>query len=104
MVSLSVTNAKLALLSGGTGRFQHLSVTGTKIAKLTVDDSHIANLNVNKLLAGEIDTSKIKICGWSAINYTLIGDSYFESRGRFTRTWLGKNKLTIFTSVLKMVI
>ncbi|WP_313429866.1 phage tail spike protein [Siminovitchia terrae] len=92
IADLAVTNAKLANLSVGTAQMQNLSVTNAKIASLAVDDAKIADLSVTKLKAGTIDTSKIKIRGGSAIDYTLIDGSYFESRGRFRRTWLGKTK------------
>ena len=92
IANLSVTNAKIGTLAVGTAQLQDAAITNVKIANATIDDAKIASLSVNKLLAGEIDTSKIKIRGGSAIDYTLIDGSFFESRGRFSRTWRGSTK------------
>lgn len=65
------------------------AITNLKVGKLAVDDSHIANLSAVKITTGEIDGNKVRIRGGSATDYTLIDGSYLESRGRFTRTFLG---------------
>ncbi|MEK3890257.1 phage tail spike protein [Bacillus sp. FSL K6-3431] len=92
MANLSVTNAKLGLLSVGTAQMQNLSVVNGKIGNLAVDDAKIANISVSKLKAGEMDTSKITIRGGSSIDYMLIDGSRLESRGRYNMRWHNKSK------------
>ncbi|MCM3111689.1 phage tail protein [Lederbergia lenta] len=85
----SVTNLKIGTGAVDTLQVKDGAIARAKIGLLAVDDARIANISVSKLLAGEIDTSKIKIRGGSSIDYTLIDGSYFESRGRFARIWRG---------------
>ncbi len=89
IANLAVTNAKIGALAVDNAKIANLAVTNAKIANATITDAKIASLSVSKLLAGEIDSAKIKIRGGSSTAYTLIDGPYFESRGKYTRTWNG---------------
>lgn len=49
-------------------------------------------INTNLLTAGQINTNRIRIFGGSTTDYSMIEGSYFESRGRYSRTWRGETK------------
>lgn len=58
---LAVTSAKIAQAAIGTGHIKDLAVDNAKIANAAIDDAKILNLSANKLIAGTIDTSQVKV-------------------------------------------
>ncbi|MCR1834965.1 hypothetical protein NSA56_11220 [Oceanobacillus caeni] len=92
IANAAITKAKLGTAVVGTAQIENGAITNAKIANATIDDAKIANVSVTKLLAGTIDTSKIKIRGGSATDYTEINGSTLTSRGQFRRTWRGSTE------------
>lgn len=61
IADLAVTSAKIAQAAIGTGHIKDLAVDNAKIANAAIDDAKILNLSANKLIAGTIDTSQVKV-------------------------------------------
>lgn len=78
----------------GTFRVANANITSVDAGKMTTGtldagQVNIINLNASNIVSGTIDTNLLTVRGGSAIDYTMIDGSYFESRGRFSRTWRG---------------
>lgn len=81
----------------GTFRVANANITSIVADKLIGGTADFAqfnaiNINASSITSGTIDTNLLTVRGGSAIDYTMIDGSYFESRGRFTRTWLGQTE------------
>ncbi|MBN6890061.1 phage minor structural protein [Cytobacillus horneckiae] len=87
LANASITRLKLQDGIVGTLQIENGAIINAKIADATIDNAKIANVSTTKLLAGEIDSGKIKIRGGSATDYSLIDGSFMELRGRYRRTW-----------------
>lgn len=59
--NLAVTSAKIAKAAIGSGHIKDLSVGSAHIQQASIGDAHIIDLSADKLNAGRIDTSKIKV-------------------------------------------
>ena len=58
---LAVTSAKISQAAINTGHIQDAAINNAKIANASIDDAKILNLSANKLIAGTIDTSQVKV-------------------------------------------
>lgn len=57
----AITSAKIASAAINTGHIQDAAIDNAKIANAAIDDAKILNLSANKLIAGTIDTSQVKV-------------------------------------------
>lgn len=58
---LAVTSAKISQAAINTGHIKDLAVDNAKIANAAIDDAKILSLNANKIKAGTIDTSQVRV-------------------------------------------
>lgn len=69
-------------------------ITGqTKIDNAAIKSAHIQSLDANKITAGSIDTSRIRIHGGNSTEYLNLRGNTLESRGIVTSDWFGERSV-----------
>ncbi|MEW9503397.1 tail fiber domain-containing protein, partial [Jeotgalibacillus marinus] len=84
-----IENAHLGTAIIKTAQIAEGAIEKAQIGEAQIDSSHIGELSADKIKSGTLDASNITIFGGTTNDYTKIEGSFFESRGKFERTWRG---------------
>ncbi|WP_082406763.1 carbohydrate binding domain-containing protein [Bacillus sp. JCM 19041] len=98
--SITAGNAALANAAITRANLQEAIITNAHIAEATIQSAKLANVSADKINTGtlrSINLSAVNITGsiftsTNGNNTTTIRGGYFDSRGRYTRTWFGSTK------------